>query len=407
MPYASETFTGVATVATYAFGAGTGSLTGGLKFLSSEHLTVLVDGSPATFTIPAGHASFTITGLPILGGEEIVVSRATPATEAGRLVNFEDLSHVRQSDLDRSSLQLFYILQEGLDVVTGAECLEASGGVWQGEARRIESLLPGVAGTDAATKSQLDAAVIASGNLPVVTAADNDKSLWVVGGVWTIRTPAQARVHLGLGTAASFDAGTLAGNVVQLDGSARYPANDGRLIDLTNNAVTTTLNLRYRSTVGLVVQASEQTPNTDAAATWSEGASSRITPGTLTALDNSSDVTVDNGAKKVTLSAGTWEIEYSVRAYNGNASSTDIQQLKVRLTDDVDGPTQVVYDDAYSAMGIESGGTGVRKTWSLTGTILLKLAAGGVVVFRASQNTSSDIRLSSLRAAYRKVSTAT
>lgn len=408
MPYASESFTGVAATQTYVFGAGTGSLTGGLKFLSASHLTVLVNGSPATFTVPTGQASFTIVSPTIAGGEAIIVERSTPATEAGRVVDFADLSHVRQSDLDRSSRQLLYLAQEALDVVLGNERLELGvSGHWDGENRRIENAAAATGAAHAVIKSQLDAASVAAGNLPVVSAADNDKSLWVVGGVWAIRTPAEARTHLGLGTAALANVGTAANQIVQLDGSARYPSNDGRNIDLANNAVTTTLNLRHRSTVGSVVQTSELTPNTDATGTWSEGASSRLTPGALTALDNSSDVVVDNGAKKVTLSAGTWEIEYSLRVYNGNAVDDDIQQLKMRVTDDVDGPTQVVHDDAYATMGVESGGTGVKKTFTLTGTLLLKLAAGGVVVFRASQDTSTDIKVSSMRAIYRKVSTAT
>lgn len=49
---------------------------------------------------------------------------------------------------------------------------------------------------------------------------------------WTGRSPSAARSALGLGTAATEDVGTSAGNVVQLDGSARLPAVDGS--QLTN-----------------------------------------------------------------------------------------------------------------------------------------------------------------------------
>ena len=66
---------GSAAVQTYVFGAGTGNDTNGLKFLSSAHLTVTVDGISVAFSVPAGHASFTITGATIVGGEDILVER--------------------------------------------------------------------------------------------------------------------------------------------------------------------------------------------------------------------------------------------------------------------------------------------------------------------------------------------
>lgn len=408
MAFSRESFLGLVGQQSYQFGTGTGNDTNGLKFLSSAHLTVTVAGISVAFTVAAGHGSFTITGATIAGGETILVSRTTPATEEGRLVDFEDLSHVRQSDLDTSSLQLLYLAQESLDVVSAAECLELGiSGHWDGENRRITNLASGVAGTDAVNKSQLDAVSVAAGNLPVVGVSDNDKSLWVVAGAWAIRTPAQARTHLALGTAALLNAGTAAGNVVQLDGSARYPAVDGRNIDLALNAVQTAINLRYRSTVGIVVQGTEATPATDATATWSETSGSRLTPGTLTDLDNSSDVVIDNGAKKVTLSAGTWEVQWSLRAYNLNTTAGNDQDLRVKLTDDVDGPSQVVYDADYDKTTIEAAGGSNKQFWSLGNTLLLKLPSGGAVVIRAVNEDGADIRIPSVRMSFRKVSTAT
>jgi len=224
MAYASESFVGSAGVQTYTFGAGTGSSTGGLRFLSSGHISVLVNGDSVSFTVPTGHASFTITGAVIAGGETILVQRVTPATEDGRLVDFQDLSHLRQADLDTSSLQLLYIAQESLDTVISGLCLmQGAGGQWDALSKKIQNLAAGTVSTDAVNKSQLDASIIAAGNLPAVNSGDNDKSLWVVAGAWAIRTPTQARTHLGLGTAAVLNAGVAAGNVIQLDGSARYP----------------------------------------------------------------------------------------------------------------------------------------------------------------------------------------
>lgn len=405
MPYASESFTGVAAQATYVFGAGLDSLTGGLRFLSSEHLAVFVNGVSQTFTVAANRLSFTITGVPIVGGETILVRRQTPATEEGRRVNFEDLSHVRQADLDLSSLQLLYIAQEGLDVISAATCLELGvSGHWDAELLKIENLAAGVAAADAVNKGQLDAVAVANGNLPVVTSADNDKGLAVVAGAWAVRTPAQMRVHFGLGTAAVLNVGTGANQVVQFDGSARYPANDGRNIDLTNNAVMTALNLRYRTTVGGVRQGTEATPATNATATWSQTAGSRLTPGTLTDLDNAGDIVVDNIGKKVTLGIGTWEIVYTVRAYNQNTTAGNDQDLRVKITNDDDTGSQIVYDTEYDRIDIESSGSGNKTLWTLSNTLLLKFPAGGTIVLRAVNEDGADIRIPSTQLTFRKVS---
>lgn len=395
-----ESFVGVVGQLTYTF------LT--LRFLSSAHLIVTVDGTSAAFTVNSTRTQFTMSGVSLVGGEDIVVTRTTPHTDDGRLVDFQDLSHVRQSDLDTSSLQLLYIAQETLDVILGGTFLAlGGGGQWDGINKRLENLDEGVDADDAVTKSQLDAVSVAAGNLPVVSVADNNKSLWVVAGAWAVRTPAQARTHLGLGTSATLNVGVAANQIVQLDGSARYPANDGRNIDLTLNAVMTAINLRYRTTLGHVLQDSEQTPVNDATANWSQTAGSRLTPGTMTALDNSSDIVVDNTGKKVTLSIGTWEIEYVVRAYNVNASAGNDQDIRVKITNDDDTGAQIVYDTEHDRVTVESPGATTRGLMSLHNVILVKLAAGGTIVLRATNEDGTDLRIATTRMLFRKVSTST
>ncbi len=130
MSYSSETFAGLAGVQTYEFQT--------LRFLAAEFLTLTVDGAGTAFTVSDDRTEFTIDGAAIVGGEEIIVTRSTPAGDDDRLVDFKDLSHVRQSDLDTSSLQLLHIAQETLDVVASAERLEIGvSGHWAAEARRI------------------------------------------------------------------------------------------------------------------------------------------------------------------------------------------------------------------------------------------------------------------------------
>lgn len=397
MAFSTESFTGVMAQQTYTFTT--------LRFLSSEHLTVTVNGTSVAFTVNAARTQVTITGATIAGGETILVTRQTPRTEAGRLVDFNDLSHVRQSDLDTSSLQLLYIAQEALDFIEAATCLALGvGGQWDGTNLRIENVAAGTSANHAVTKSQLDAASIAAGALPVVSSADNDKSLWVVGGAWAIRTPTQARTHLGLGTAALLTAGTGANQVPQLDGSARYPSNDGRNIDLSAHSL---LNLRYRTTIGNVLQSSEQTPVNDATATWSQSAGSRLIPGTMTDLDNSSDIVVDNTDRSVALSAGTWEVEYMVRVYNNNASAGNDQDIRIKVTNDDDTAGQTVYDTEHDRVSVESDGNATRAIMPIHNILLIKLAAGGTIVLRATNEDGTDLRIASTRMVFRKVSTST
>jgi len=393
----TETFTGVNGQATYVF------LT--LKYLSVAHLTVMVNGFPASFVSNAARTQITITSPAIVGGEVILVRRITPSTEAGRLVNFEDLSHVRQSDLDTSSLQLLYIAQEGLDAVAGSNCMMLDiSGHWAATALRVENLGTGVAATDAVTKAQLMAASIAAGNLPAVSGSNNDSSLAVVAGAWAVRTPSQMRVHFGLGTAALLNAGTAAGNVIQLDGSARYPANDGRNIDLTLNALTALVNLRYRSTVGQLNRAAF-TPSSDASATWYQAAGSRLDMGTLVSLDNSGDIVSNGASTRIELTAGTWEIRFTCKVYNSHATVGNIQKFAFRITDDVDSGAQVAFHLDFTNVDIESEGATTRELNLLTDTVLLKLSTARNICVRCVQNSAStDLRVDGISMSIRRVS---
>ncbi len=406
MAFASESFTGVAAQQVYVFGTGTGSSTSGLKFLTSDHISVKVNGVSTTFTVASTQLSFTITGVSIVGGETILVTRATPVTEAGRLVNFEDLSHLRQSDLDISAKQLLFIAQESLDGMASATCLSlGGGGQWDALTKRIQNLAAGTAASHAITKAQLDAATIAAGDLPAVTGADNDKSLWVVSGAWAIRTPTQARVHLGLGTAATLNVGTGANQVVQLDGSARYPAVDGRNIDLSAHSLTTAVLARYLNTLGRTLQSTEFDPF-DSTGAWQENNSSRIDLGTLDAANNGApDITLNAGMKFLTLTAGTWEISFTIRVHNVNGTANVFRRFAFRITDDVDGPTQVTYYNHLDGVDIEAD-TPADPPVLIADNLLLKLATSKNLVFRAAQTDglSSDIRVSYFAAVVRKVS---
>lgn len=81
------------------------------------------------------------------------------------------------------------------------------------------------AGSDIVTVSASGASV--TGNLDVSSGVDVTGNITVTGTVDGRDVAADGATLDGLGTAASKDVGTAAGNVVELDGSARLPAVDG------------------------------------------------------------------------------------------------------------------------------------------------------------------------------------
>lgn len=400
MPFFSrQTFTGVAAQQSY-------TITDIAPILSGEHLLVTVDEIPAVFTYVLATGVFTITSPAIVGGEEIVVQRITPVTEAGRLVRFSDLGHLRQKDLDTMQRQLLANIQEALDGF--AEVLRVStggSGQWDGMGLRLEDLADGVSLQDAATLGQLNALVIAAGNLPIVNTGNNDWGLFVVAGAWAARTPAQCRVHLGLGSAATLNTGTAAGNVIQLNGSAQYPAADGQLIDLTLHPLTAEVNRRARTTRGLIDRTTEFTPP-GVTGTWYENNASRLDPGSLLAVDNGdTDIAVNGGSRYIALTAGTWEMTVTVRARNVDVlGAGNFRTLGFRVTDDVDGPTQATYFSGLDAYSIESEVPN-EKPEQFTVTVLLVLGAAKNVVLRLAQTDglSAELRVSYVATVVRKV----
>ena len=79
--------------------------------------------------------------------------------------------------------------------------------------KKISNVVDGVAAQDVATKAQVDAVSIGAGDLPTVGGGDNDKSLYVVAGVWATQTIVQAQALLNLPADADSDITTLQSDV--------------------------------------------------------------------------------------------------------------------------------------------------------------------------------------------------
>lgn len=373
-----------------ASGAGPYSLSP-LDYLSVTHLSVTVNGTPASATFNAQNRTFTLAAAPAAGAT-IVVQRTTPRLEGQRLTQFLSLTTglpgLSAALLDQDYRQNLLVVGESRDVqqvvATNSGLAVAVGtGQWDAVTKRIESLADGVADTDMATKGQLDAIVAASpSNLPAVSGADNDDGLFVVGGAWAKRTPAQARTHLGLGTVATLTSGNGASQVPVYDGSAFYPALDGRNIDLTNHALNTEIGKRARTTIVHMRRNAVFTAPSLTASTWSQSSSSRVamidTGCTRTELDAGTGE-LDAGVAGVTtrwlLAAGTWRLEWSIRLRNTTGGGTDFQ-YGFKVTDAVDSASQVVYYDI-----------GTAYVFSTAGNQLLSIFADSVIVAGSSAFT--------------------
>ena len=82
------------------------------EYINSDHVSVTVDGSAATFSFN-NSSEITISSPTLSGSELVLIKRSTSPT--ARLVNYVDGSNLSETDLDTDSLQAFYLAQEAID----------------------------------------------------------------------------------------------------------------------------------------------------------------------------------------------------------------------------------------------------------------------------------------------------
>lgn len=120
-------------------------------YLKKADVQVFVNGvADLTFTWPST-VTVTLTAMPA-NGAVVLVKRVTPRTAN---VNFYDASTLTESNLNSNTTQLIYLIQEQLDAA--ALCLSiATDGTWDGQSRRLTSIVNPTAAQDAATKAYVD-----------------------------------------------------------------------------------------------------------------------------------------------------------------------------------------------------------------------------------------------------------
>lgn len=330
-----------------------------------------------TFTGTSGAGTATLGGgAPSRADSDIIrVKRVTPDTGAERTVTFQDGS-LDAADGNTAQLQVLYIAQEVRDELNLRLGLQTTAEqVFEGGGKIIRRVgAPQLADDVAIYQTVLDVAA-SSGNVPPVSTANNNNLLAVQSGVWTPTAPGTVKALLLVGTAADRDVGTgstdipdiptadarylqIANNlsdisadtgranlgipesnpaallqttdegvgadrVVELDADSRYPAADGRNIDLSSHTLVGNsgrLGAIGRFALGVYSQTFTTSP-----ATVDVPVS-----GLTSQLNSGLDIVLDTANNYVTLKTGTYWIDVSLTLTNEDASNDSSLIWKVR-----------------------------------------------------------------------------
>lgn len=368
----------------------------GLDYLSTDHLTALVDDVSVPFTVDDVRKLLTLD-TAAGAATTVVIQRATPRREEERLTQFLDLPNgqggLTGALLDQDYRQTMLIMGEGRDLADDLDADLSGMGLnaglqWDGIDKRITNLSVGVESDDMLAKSQLDTAAAGARNLPAAV-LDNDDGLMVVAGEWDDQAPSPFRTALGLGTAALQTAGTGANNIPQLDSNARYAAADGRNIDLSAHP---TILLRSLATVVRWSQQDLASPGVDVTvATWSQNSSTRmnISSGWTSRVELNNGGSDVNGSSispyRIRLTAGKWRIRFMWKPLMPLAGSAT-NATSLRLTNSDDTSSQVVYYDIGTHR--PSVDFADNDYSSFTDTIFLDFSGASDVVFRYSNKAA-------------------
>ena len=376
MPYSYTQYTvSAATASSKTFALG-------FDYLRTTHITTTVEGTGETdFTVDEAGGTLTFgAGVTLTDGDSLTITRTTPAEKSERVVDFSDGSILSQDDLDDSALQLLYISQEAFDLTADTLGKDTADGQWTAGGLRIKDLALPTASSDAVRKTDLDAAIIGAGNLPAVSSSDNDDGLFVNAGDWAVRSPAQSRTHLGLGTASLLNSGTATGEIPILD-AVGYPSTiSGAQIP----------NILAEGISACRVQWGATPLTWDATAGW-EGTATRLGTGTIDFINNGPTTGgtyfTDPGTNiGIDIAEGIYLVMTTILAHESSSSG----EAHLKLT-----------------MGSSNylGGTSTGVQWEniCAGLTLARAGAGSVIVDVTTFSTTTLVSTAGVDASDRSI----
>ena len=151
-------------------------------YLKESHMHVYIDGTEDTsFTFST--ASQVETSSTPADGSTVLVQRETPKT---REVNFENASMLKESELDKDSNQMMYIVQESADEMQRAMKV-GNDGKLDAEDRVIKNVGDPVNDNDVATKSYTDTTVATYLSADTFTIPENNINDDVTGDIYELK----------------------------------------------------------------------------------------------------------------------------------------------------------------------------------------------------------------------------
>jgi hypothetical protein len=134
-----------------------------IDYLSSTHLSVLIDGveqSSSTYTLDTSANTVTFD-TAVANGAVVLIQRTTPKGKSGfqsDVADFSDGSVLTAADLDQAALGLLYVAQEADDGgTTNALNTDKTDLKWDANEKAIKNLATPTSGLEAATKDYVDA----------------------------------------------------------------------------------------------------------------------------------------------------------------------------------------------------------------------------------------------------------